>query len=122
MYLTMNGEKSLLQHPHSKPRRLRVFYPEDGGNMFLKNVGSYKNHTVSSYPRRQHSSLFQQGVSPTAHIPFQLQLVRKLKSLTLCLQNISDDTSLLEHVANQHFIMIKVELSLNIGFLTHKTD
>jgi amino acid permease len=31
------------------------FYPEDGGNIFLQNVGSYNNHTAT-HPRRQHSS------------------------------------------------------------------
>jgi hypothetical protein len=28
----------------------------DGGDMFLRNVGSYKNHTASTYPRIQHPS------------------------------------------------------------------
>jgi hypothetical protein len=29
------------------------FHLEDGGDIFLRNVGSYKSHTVSSYRRRQ---------------------------------------------------------------------
>jgi hypothetical protein len=32
-----------------------MFYPEDGGNMFLRNVGSHKNYTVP-HPRKRHSS------------------------------------------------------------------
>jgi hypothetical protein len=28
---------------------------DDGSNMFLQNIGTYKSHMVS-YPRRQHSS------------------------------------------------------------------
>jgi hypothetical protein len=35
---------------------VRVFQPEDGDDMFLRNVGSYKNCTASS-PRRQQPSL-----------------------------------------------------------------
>jgi hypothetical protein len=30
---------------------LALVYPEDGGDTILRNVGSYKSHTVSS-PRR----------------------------------------------------------------------
>jgi hypothetical protein len=30
---------------------LALVHPEDGGDMILRNVGSYKSHTVSS-PRR----------------------------------------------------------------------
>jgi hypothetical protein len=44
-------------HPRCEPRGLRVFHLEDGGDIILRNVGSYKNHTASSYPRSQHSSL-----------------------------------------------------------------
>jgi hypothetical protein len=33
----------------------RFFYPEDGGDMFLQNVGSHKNYMVL-HPRRQNSS------------------------------------------------------------------
>jgi hypothetical protein len=33
------------------------FYPDDGGDMFLRNVGSYKSHTMS-HPRRWNSSFF----------------------------------------------------------------
>jgi hypothetical protein len=43
-------------HPRCKPRGLRIFNPEDGGDVFLRNVVSYKNNTTLSYPRRQHSS------------------------------------------------------------------
>jgi hypothetical protein len=32
------------------------FYPEDGSDMFHRNVGTYKSH-MTSYPRRRHSSL-----------------------------------------------------------------
>jgi hypothetical protein len=28
----------------------------DGGDIFLQYIGYYKNHTASTYPRRQHSS------------------------------------------------------------------
>jgi hypothetical protein len=35
--------------PHS-----RVFHPEDGGDMFLRNVGSHKIYTAP-HPRRRHS-------------------------------------------------------------------
>jgi hypothetical protein len=42
---------------HLQGRTLWVFYPEHGGDMFLRNVGSYKNHKASSHPRRQHSTL-----------------------------------------------------------------
>jgi hypothetical protein len=31
------------------------FYPEDGGDTFLQNVGSHKTHTAP-HPRRRHSS------------------------------------------------------------------
>jgi hypothetical protein len=31
------------------------FCPEDGGDMFLRNVGSYKNYTTP-HPRKRHSS------------------------------------------------------------------
>jgi hypothetical protein len=30
-------------------------YPDDGGVIFLQNIGSYKSHMVK-YPRRWHSS------------------------------------------------------------------
>jgi hypothetical protein len=29
--------------------------PDDGGAMFLRNIGSYKSH-MAQHPRRQHSS------------------------------------------------------------------
>jgi hypothetical protein len=46
-------------HPHWAPRVLkRAFHPEDRGDMFLRNVGYYKNHT-SSYPIQQNSSWLQ---------------------------------------------------------------
>jgi hypothetical protein len=32
----------------------RLFHSEDGGDVFLLNVGSDENHTASSYPGRQH--------------------------------------------------------------------
>jgi hypothetical protein len=32
----------------------QIFYPEDGGDTFLQNVGSHKIYTAS-HPRRQHS-------------------------------------------------------------------
>jgi hypothetical protein len=32
---------------------LGFFYPEDGGDMFLRNIGSYKIHT-GPRPRRRH--------------------------------------------------------------------
>jgi hypothetical protein len=32
------------------------FYPEDGGDTFLQNVGSHKIYTAP-HPRRRHSSL-----------------------------------------------------------------
>jgi hypothetical protein len=32
------------------------FHHEDGGDILFRNVDSYKNHKVSLYPRRQHSS------------------------------------------------------------------
>jgi hypothetical protein len=31
------------------------FYPEDGGDTFLRNIGSHKNYTVP-HPRKRHSS------------------------------------------------------------------
>jgi hypothetical protein len=34
------------------------FYPEDGGDMFLRNVSSHKIYTVP-HPRRRHSSFIQ---------------------------------------------------------------
>jgi hypothetical protein len=43
-------------HPCCKPWRLTVFHSEDIGDVSLRNVGSYKKHMASSYPRRQHSS------------------------------------------------------------------
>jgi hypothetical protein len=54
----------------------RVFSPEDGGDMFLCTVGSYKNYTSSSsYPRRQHFSIQYINYTPlekevTASVPF----------------------------------------------------
>jgi hypothetical protein len=35
------------------------FHPEDGGSIFLRNVGSYKSHAASR-PRRRHSSITEQ--------------------------------------------------------------
>jgi hypothetical protein len=35
---------------------VRCFHPEDGGEPFLRNVGSYKNH-AATHPRRRHSSI-----------------------------------------------------------------
>jgi hypothetical protein len=35
-----------------------IFYPQDGGYMFHRNVGSYKTHTAP-HPRRLHSSSYQ---------------------------------------------------------------
>jgi hypothetical protein len=32
-----------------------VFYPKDGEETFLRNVGPFKNHTAP-HPRRRHSS------------------------------------------------------------------
>jgi hypothetical protein len=44
-------------HPCWEPRGLKMgFHHEGGGDMFLPNIGSYKNHTTSSYPRTQNSS------------------------------------------------------------------
>jgi hypothetical protein len=37
------------------------FHPEDGGDTFLQNVGSYENHTAT-HPRRRHSST-KQGIT-----------------------------------------------------------
>jgi hypothetical protein len=34
----------------------RFFYPENGGDMFLRNVGSHKIYTAP-HPRRRHSSI-----------------------------------------------------------------
>jgi hypothetical protein len=33
-----------------------IFHPDDGSDTFLRNVGSYKSHTVS-HPRRRYSSI-----------------------------------------------------------------
>jgi hypothetical protein len=40
-----------------KPRGVTVFHPEDGGDMLVRYVGSYKSHTAPSYPRKRRSSL-----------------------------------------------------------------
>jgi hypothetical protein len=37
--------------------RSQIFYPEDGGDTVLRNVGSQKIYTASR-PRRQHSSKY----------------------------------------------------------------
>jgi hypothetical protein len=39
-----------------RTRKLRYVHPEDGGDMFLRNVGSYNNYTVA-HPKRQHQFL-----------------------------------------------------------------
>jgi hypothetical protein len=44
-----------LWHASSVRTKGRVSHPQDGGDMFLRNVGSHKSHTAS-YPRRRHSS------------------------------------------------------------------
>jgi hypothetical protein len=46
-----------------EPSGLRVFHPEDGGSMFLRNIGSYTKHMTSSYPRRRHFQGFTFHVS-----------------------------------------------------------
>jgi hypothetical protein len=34
-----------------------LFYnPEDGGDMFLRNIGYHSTHYTASYPRRRYSS------------------------------------------------------------------
>jgi hypothetical protein len=45
----------------------RFFYPEDGGNTFIRNVGSHKTYTAP-HPRRQHSSCFLFPSLNTNHI------------------------------------------------------
>jgi hypothetical protein len=46
-------------------------HPDDGGVTFLRNVGSYNNHT-GSHPRRRHSS----GSSPqNPHILHSINLL-----------------------------------------------
>jgi hypothetical protein len=35
----------------------RFFYPEDGGDIFLRNVGSHKIYTAP-HPRKRHSSKY----------------------------------------------------------------
>jgi hypothetical protein len=44
--------------PRCETRGLKSSHPEDEGDMFLRNVGYYKNYMASLYPRRQNSSLF----------------------------------------------------------------
>jgi hypothetical protein len=45
-------------HPCCKPKGLRLIHPDDGGDMFPWNIGSYKNYVASSYTIRQHSSKY----------------------------------------------------------------
>jgi hypothetical protein len=46
-------------HPHYEPLGFRAFHPEDGGDIFLRNVGSYMIYKESSHHTRQHYSLLQ---------------------------------------------------------------
>jgi hypothetical protein len=46
----------LVQPPaHSGSSLADFFYPEDGGDMFLRNVSSHKNHAVP-HSKKRHSS------------------------------------------------------------------
>jgi hypothetical protein len=52
-------QKSALQTAATCSRWFLVrgfFYPEDGGDTFLQNVGSHKNYTAP-HPRKRHSSM-----------------------------------------------------------------
>jgi hypothetical protein len=46
---------SCSQTANTFPRAKNFFYPEDGGDTFLRNVGSYKTY-AAPHPRRRHSS------------------------------------------------------------------
>jgi hypothetical protein len=48
---------SVCSHLLTLVPRSRIFYPEDGGDTFLRNVGSHKIYTAR-HPRRRHSSTF----------------------------------------------------------------
>jgi hypothetical protein len=39
------------------PRSRYFFYPEDGGDTSLRNIGFYKTHTLP-HPRRRHFPIF----------------------------------------------------------------
>jgi hypothetical protein len=43
-------------HPRCDPKGLGIFGLEVGGDMFIRNVCSYRNHTESSHPRKQDDS------------------------------------------------------------------
>jgi hypothetical protein len=51
-----NQERKFMSKGDKFKTKETIKHPKDGGDMFLRNVGSYKNHTASSYPRRQYSS------------------------------------------------------------------
>jgi hypothetical protein len=48
-------EKSASEEPAWSCRQQTASYPEDGGDTFPRNVGSYKIYTAP-HPRRTHSS------------------------------------------------------------------
>jgi hypothetical protein len=52
------------------------FYPEDGGDTFLRNVGSYKIYTAP-HPKRQHSS--ERIESTKACIQWQASVIMAVK-------------------------------------------
>jgi hypothetical protein len=57
--------------------RSRIFYPEDGGDMFLGNIGSHKIY-MAPHPRRQRSS-----VSWTFTMQLEMVLLNEHNSETL---------------------------------------
>jgi hypothetical protein len=49
-----------LQLPaHATSLHTNFFYPDDGGDTLLRNVGSHKNY-MAPHPRRRHSSWYLQ--------------------------------------------------------------
>jgi hypothetical protein len=50
IFLMTDGEERHREvHSHCKPMGFTVFHPEDGGDLFHRNIGSCNNYTASSY-------------------------------------------------------------------------
>jgi hypothetical protein len=62
---------------------LGFFYPEDGGDTFLRNVGSHKIY-MALHPRRWHSSGLLQVTNRLCMEPYRGKIPLPLSSVKLC--------------------------------------
>jgi hypothetical protein len=91
-------------HPRCEPKGLRVFHPEDGGDMFLRNFDSYKSHMASSHPRRQHLNC-----SRRANIKSYKREWNVYKEKTTCIKREVDGNVIDKPITNSLFLIIFIK-------------